>query len=383
MIPELLFATTLLSASKIEAGDTSQAGQIVLAPSYGWIIAFIAVAAVLVAMCFEILPLRRKSVLSDETFAMRLRRIGICVMLIICILSPSVMKATLQRAVNATNVVIALDITGSMRAKDADYAKKSKIRRIDAARDIVKQITKSYAHASFAAISFGASTSVDVPLTPDARAVDNWIETLRTEPTSVATGTSLDAPLDQTLLTTKAIHDAHPDDTTVLYVISDGEETTQRKRRTFSSLRAYVTNAFVIGVGSAKGARIPLKGDGLQLDDLSSGEDADNSGESSSNESSSNEWVIDPSTGNPGISKLDEKNLRNIADELSGKYMHATMNHTFGEEAKPILSHQWRMNETAKPRLRPEPIIWPFAIITSILLLWELMAWFLTSRKLV
>ncbi|MDZ7549647.1 hypothetical protein CJI58_003435 [Bifidobacteriaceae bacterium NR047] len=75
--------------------------------------------------------------------------------------------------------------------------------------------------------------------------------------------------------------------------------------------------------------------------------------------------------------------MRNIADELSGKYMHATMNHTFGEEAKPILSHQWRMNETAKPRLRPEPIIWPFAILASILLLWELMAWFLTSRKLV
>ncbi|RFT35114.1 hypothetical protein CG402_02425, partial [Bifidobacteriaceae bacterium NR020] len=82
---------------------------------------------------------------------------------------------------------------------------------------------KSYANSSFAAISFGASTSVDVPLTPDARAVDNWINTLRTEPTSVATGTSLDAPIDQTLLTAKAIHDAHPDDTTVLYVLSDGE----------------------------------------------------------------------------------------------------------------------------------------------------------------
>lgn len=371
MTTTLFSATTLLFAhAKIEASDTSQAGQLVFSPSYGWIIAIIAILVLLAAIFFEIVPIRRKPESSDETFCMRLRRIGICIMLIICVLSPSIMRSTLQRAVNATNVIIALDITGSMRAKDADYAKNSKIERIEAARNIIHQITKSYANSSFAAISFGASTSVDVPLTPDARAVGNWINTLRTEPTSVATGTSLDAPIDQTLLTAKAIHDAHPDDTTVLYVISDGEETTQRKRRTFSSLRAYITNAFVIGIGSSKGAKIPLEKTQLQLDDYSE-------------DNTSNQWVIDPATGNPGISKLDEKNLRNIADELSGKYMHSSLNVTFGDEAKPILSHQWRMNETAKPRLRPEPIIWPFAIFASILLIWELMSWFITSRKLV
>lgn len=361
-------ATSLFSATEIQSADTSKAGQLVLAPSYGWIIAIFAIIIIVSAMCIEIMPFFKKAELTDETFAMRLRRIGVCVMLIICVLSPSVMRATSQRAVNATNVIIALDITGSMRAKDAAYNQESEIKRIDAARNIVKSITKSYSQASFAAISFGASTSVDVPLTPDARAIDNWIETLRTEPTSVATGTSLDAPIDQTLLTAKAIHDAHPDDTTVLYLLSDGEETTQRKRRTFSSLRAYITHAFVIGVGSSKGARIPLEKTAIQLDDSSS---------------DGNEWVIDPTTGEPGISKLDENNLRNIADELSGKYMHSTVNRKFGEEAKPILSHQWRMNETAKPRLRPEPIIWPFAAIAAILLLWELMAWFITSRKLV
>lgn len=371
MTTTLFSATTLLFAhAKTEASDTSQAGQLVFSPSYGWIIAIIAILVLLAAMFFEIVPIRRKPGSSDETFCMRLRRIGICIMLIICVLSPSIMRSTLQRAVNATNVIIALDITGSMRAKDADYAKNSKIERIEAARNIIHQITKSYANSSFAAISFGASTSVDVPLTPDARAVDNWINTLRTEPTSVATGTSLDAPIDQTLLTAKTIHDAHPDDTTVLYILSDGEETTQRKRRTFSSLRAYITNAFVIGIGSSKGAKIPLEKTQLQLDDYSE-------------DNTSNQWVIDPATGNPGISKLDEKNLRNIADELSGKYMHSSLNVTFGDESKPILSHQWRMNETAKPRLRPEPIIWPFAIFASILLIWELMSWFITSRKLV
>lgn len=384
MISTLFSAAALnFSYGKIVADDTAKAGQLVLAPSYGWIVAIIAVLIVLVAMFFEIVPLRRKLALTNETLAMRLRRIAICAMLVICILSPSIMRATMQRAVNATNVIIAVDITGSMRAKDANYDNKAKIERIDAARSIVKQITKSYANASFAAISFGASTSVDVPLTPDAKAVDNWITTLLTEPTSIATGTSLDAPIDQTLLTAKAIHDAHPDDTTVLYVLSDGEETTQRKRRTFSSLRAYITHAFVIGIGSSKGAKIPLKSTKLSIDDYASDQDAQRKSEGDSNLSSSIEWVKDPSTGKPGISKLDEKNLRNIADELSGKYIHSSLNHTLGSEAKPILSHQWRMNETAKPRLRPEPIIWPFAAIATVLLIWELVVWFITSRKLV
>ncbi len=384
MISTLFSAAALnFSYGKIVADDTAKAGQLVLAPSYGWIVAIIAVLIVLVAMFFEIVPLRRKLALTNETLAMRLRRIAICAMLVICILSPSIMRATMQRAVNATNVIIAVDITGSMRAKDANYDNKANIERIDAARAIVKQITKSYANASFAAISFGASTSVDVPLTPDAKAVDNWITTLLTEPTSIATGTSLDAPIDQTLLTAKAIHDAHPDDTTVLYVLSDGEETTQRKRRTFSSLRAYITHAFVIGIGSFKGAKIPLKSTKLSIDDYASDQDAQRKSEGDSNLSSSIEWVKDPSTGKPGISKLDEKNLRNIADELSGKYIHSSLNHTLGSEAKPILSHQWRMNETAKPRLRPEPIIWPFAAIATVLLIWELVVWFITSRKLV
>ena len=43
------------------------------------------------------------------------------------------MRATMQRAVNATNVIIAVDITGSMRAKDANYDNKANIERIDAA----------------------------------------------------------------------------------------------------------------------------------------------------------------------------------------------------------------------------------------------------------
>lgn len=75
MTTTLFSATTLLFAhAKTEASDTSQAGQLVFSPSYGWIIAIIAILVLLAAMFFEIVPIRRKPESSDETFCMRLRR---------------------------------------------------------------------------------------------------------------------------------------------------------------------------------------------------------------------------------------------------------------------------------------------------------------------
>ena len=72
-----------------------------------------------------------------------------------------------------------------------------------------------------------------MPLTPDAPAIDNWANTLAVEATSVSAGSSLDAPIDQLLLTVKSIREAHPDDAIVLYLITDGEQTSNVTRRTF------------------------------------------------------------------------------------------------------------------------------------------------------
>ena len=80
---------------------------------------------------------------------------------------------------------------------------------------------------------------------------------------------------------------------------------------------------------------------------------------------------------------MNPQNLKNIADEVSGKYVDSSKNHSIGLEAKNILSKQWRQNNTVKPRLRPEPIVWPFAILASILILWELSCWITKSRKLI
>ena len=43
---------------------------------------------------------------------------------------------------------------------------------------------------------FGASGTLDVPLTPDSIAIDGWADTLAVESTSTSAGSSLDTPLD-------------------------------------------------------------------------------------------------------------------------------------------------------------------------------------------
>lgn len=114
-----------------------------------------------------------------------------------------------------------------------------------------------YPNSSFAALRFGASGTLDVPLTPDSKAIDNWADTLAPESTSVSAGSTLDVPIDQLLLTCKSIHEQHPDDAIVLYLISDGEQTSSKTRRTFSSLRRYLSDAFTIAVGSEQGVTSP------------------------------------------------------------------------------------------------------------------------------
>ena len=227
-------------------------------------------------------------------------------------------------------------------------------------------VTAAYPDASFAALRFGASGTLDVPLTPDAPAIDNWANTLAVEATSVSAGSSLDAPIDQLLLTAKSIREAHPDDAIVLYLITDGEQTSNVTRRTFSSLRQYLNDGFTVGVGSTEGGKIPVIADGVSAGDSNT----------------TDHWVVDPDTGEPGISKMDEKNLKDIADEISGTYVAVNASQTLADSVSAKSSKQWRMTTTVKERTRTTPVVWPLAIALAILLAMEVGAWIATSRRL-
>lgn len=337
---------------------------ITLHPSLGIVlgvsIAIVMIACAIIAIILHTKRTRAHS--TDESMSALVRRVLMCVLVAVMALTPCTVIHTTSKAINATDVVIATDITGSMAVHDAQYGSSETISRLDAAKQAIDEITSLYANSSFAALSFGKSATVDVPLTPDARAVRTWAQSLYTEPTQNSSGSSLDAPLDQLIMTLKSIHQAHPDDKIVLFVISDGEQTSPATRRTFSSLRQYVDDACVLGVGSKEGGKIP------QSSITHSGNDQ--------------QFVMDPQTGQPGISRLDEKSLHSIADELSGSFL-ALGNNTRVDDAQlAAISQHWRNTTTTKQRTRYAPIVWPLSIALTLLLAWELGAWIAASRRM-
>ena len=90
--------------------------------------------------------------------------------------------------------------------------------------------------------------------------------------------------------------------------------------------------------------------------------------------------MTDPTTGKPGISKLDEATLESIADEMGGSYLHVDASHTIEQAVSAKASRQWRLTQTVKRRERTIPVIWPFAVALGLLLAWEIGAWIAMSR---
>lgn len=340
---------------------------LILSPALGWPVGIALAVLMVILAVVEIVQFVRRRGDSDETIPACVRRVLAVLLVAGMALTPSIASSTTSRAVNATDVVVAVDVTGSMAVRDAQYGSDDRISRLDAAKRVVTDLTELYADASFAALRFGASGTLDVPLTPDSLAIRNWADTLAAEATSVSSGSSLDAPLDQLLLTLKSMRQDHPDDAIVLYLITDGEETSGKARRTFSSLRRYLDDAFAVGVGSSEGGQVPLVADGIG-DKSGSGEE--------------NEWAIDPTTGQPGVSKLDQAEIDALADEMGGTALTLSASQTMANGVSAERSEQWRVTTTTKQRMRVTPVVWPLAVALAAVLAWELGAMLAQSRRL-
>lgn len=333
-----------------------------LSPALGWPLGTaICVIMLVCAVAQIVLHIRRRSQ-SDETVWACARRSMICALVAIMALTPSIVSSTNSRAINTTDVVVAVDVTGSMAVADAQYGSDEQLSRLDVAKQAVKDIAAMYPNSSFAALRFGASGTLDVPLTPDSKAIDNWADTLAPESTSISAGSTLDVPIDQLLLTCKSIHDQHPDDAIVLYLISDGEQTSSKTRRTFSSLRRYLSDAFTVAVGSEQGGNIPVTGDGVEEGDT--------------------QWVTDPETGEPGVSRMNADEMNAIADELSGTAIQLNATTTMSGGDSKETSSKWRVTQTSKQHTRTVAMVWPFAIAVALLLTFEAGAWITQSRRL-
>lgn len=193
-------------------------------------------------------------------------------------------------------VVVVLDRTTSMSALDWG----SQQSRLDGVRSDVAELVGALPTGRFTVVSFGRRVSTELPSTQDETIIADTVALLRREEAFSGRGSRLDRPLTTVSAKLAELQERSPRRPRLVVLMGDGENTDPRTQASFAPLVPLVDAGVVLGYGTASGARMLLD------------EDRPGAG-----------WVQQP-TGGDAVSRIDETNLRTVADEMGVPYLHRT-----------------------------------------------------------
>lgn len=225
-----------------------------------------------------------------------LRRAVIVLLLAVVAIRPVTPLEGEQTERMDANVFFVVDLTGSMNAEDYDGGKP----RMDGVKSDMRQVMSMTEGARYSIIGFDSTATRQLPLTTDAGAVSAWIDTATTESTAFSKGSNVDRPLDTLLTGISEAKRDDPESSVLVYVLSDGENTDGKDSQTFSAAAQFIDGGAVLGYGTPEGG--PMKARGGEGD---------------------GQYITD-SSGAQGLSKIDEEQLRTIAEQLGVPYLHRT-----------------------------------------------------------
>lgn len=293
----------------------------------------------------------------DGTLAAWLRRGGMVLALLAIALGPAVPSTTTTVATNV-EVFFVVDRTGSMAAEDYDDGRP----RLEGVRHDVEAIVEEMPGARYSVITFDSQAARQLPLTTDARAVRTWADTLVQEITAYSAGSAIDRPLPTLTAALEGAAERNPENVRIVFLLSDGENTRgdgtgDSEPQSFADLAPLVDGGAVLGYGTAQGGQMRSY-DGT--DATGAGTDAP--------------WILDESQPDspPAVSRIDETQLRRVAEQLGIDYTHRTEPSAVsglvaGIDAETIAADGRRDVSVY------EDIYWPAAAVLAVLLAWE--AW--------
>lgn len=225
-----------------------------------------------------------------------LRRTLMVVLLLAVALRPvTPMDGEQTERMNA-NVFFVVDRTGSMNAEDYD----GQSPRIEGVQADMRRIMDMTEGARYSVIAFDSTATAQLPLTTDVGAAQAWVDTVTTEPTAYSKGSNVDRPLATLVQELSDTRSEDPDSSTLVYFLSDGENTDEQESESFSAAAPMIDGGAVLGYGTAEGGRMKVSGG---ADD--------------------GEYITD-SSGQPGVSSIDEEQLKTIAGQMGVPYLHRT-----------------------------------------------------------
>lgn len=207
------------------------------------------------------------------------------------------------------DVIIALDVSNSMKARDLQP------NRLERAKQIISRLIDRLENDRIGLVVFAGQAYVQLPITTDYAAAKLFLNTIDTDliPTQ---GTAIGAAIR---LATESFTEKDKKHK-VLIVITDGENHEDDAREATREAVATGVVIHTIGMGSPEGTPIPASRNGNAQDFLKDND------------------------GNTVLTKLDEIGLEKIAAEGKGKYIHSTA----GDDGLQVLLDQiGRMDKKA------------------------------------
>lgn len=206
---------------------------------------------------------------------------------------------------NNVDVIFVMDGTLSMLAEDYD----GNGRRIDAVVSDIQYIVKEIPGAYYSLIEFDNNSHINLRSTIDANAAVTAAKTTHKLDEFYARGTTLTV-FKNDLAKILESSSKKEERKRIVFVMTDGENTSEQKMDNLESLRDYIDGGAVLGYGTQHGGKMKVRDK----------EDYYSYGDSYTDPEYLQDWSNWPPT--IAISKIDETNLKKIASELGIEYIY-------------------------------------------------------------
>lgn len=218
----------------------------------------------------------------------------ILMVILLFIINLRIMIPSDKALVSANNldIIFVVDNSISMNALDYQNGKK----RLDGVKEVSELIIKELAGARYSVITFDNTSKIIIPFTKDYSMALESIAIINPKAEFRAAGSSLNAPKENLLTTLKSSKEDE-DRIPIVFFISDGEITRDdQPLESFSEFKEYITNGGVLGFGTPQGATMYVGENGTWGDYVMKSQEK-------------------------AISKMDENNLKKIAEEMNLDYI--------------------------------------------------------------
>ena len=211
---------------------------------------------------------------------------------------------------NNLDIIFVIDSTISMSAKDV------KPSRLEQVKKDIDYIMNKTVGASYAVINFDNNSYIKMIMTKDTDGISAAVNSITVVDEFYAKGTKVTRFKDKLEELLKR-EEKHPENKVIVYIFTDGENTSEKKEEDLRSLKQYIDGGAVLGYGTKNGTSIIIKDYAGLEEEL---------------------YYYDNHYNKvKAITKIDEENMRKISNELGIEYINMSNNSKIDKNIRNVI----------------------------------------------